>query len=70
MHFLQKTMKNVRKHEEQNLKKQKKKKKNDSFSIRTKLSYYKFFTKTLLVRDVKKTQILINKPVYLGLPIL
>ena len=31
-------------------------------SIRTKLSYTKFFTENLLAREMKKTQILINKP--------
>ena len=30
----------------------------------------KFFTKNLLAIETKKTQILMNKPVYLGLPIL
>ena len=40
------------------------------FSIRTKLSYHKFFTEYLLAKEMKKTQILMNKPVYLGLPVL
>ena len=39
-------------------------------SIRTKLSYTKFFTENLLAREMKKTQILINKAVYLGLSML
>ena len=39
------------------------------FSIRTKLSYTKF-TEKVLVIEIRKTQIPINKPVYLGLSIL
>ena len=41
------------------------------FSIRTKLSYYKVFHRTSISnRNEKKTEILMNKPVYLGLAIL
>ena len=41
------------------------------FSIRTKLSYYKdFHRKSISNRNDKKSEILINKPVYLGLSIL
>ena len=40
------------------------------FVIRIKLSYYKVFHKNLLAVEMKRTQILINKAVYLGLSIL
>ena len=40
------------------------------FSIRTKFSYYKFFHSKFLAIEIKKTQTLMNKPVYLGLSIL
>ena len=53
-----KTMENVRK-------------KKELFSIRTKLSYYKvFYRKFISNRNEKKQQILMNKPVCLGLSIL
>ena len=39
------------------------------FSIRTRLSYSKIFAETLLVIEMKKTQITMKKPVYLGLSI-
>ena len=47
-------------------------KKNELFSIRTKYHTTKFFTEYLLAIEMKKKkmQILINKPVYLGLSIL
>ena len=44
-------------------------KKKELFSIRTKLSY-KFFTEYLLEMLMKKTEKLMNKPVYIGLSIL
>ena len=46
-------------------------KKNELFSIRTKYHTTKFFTEYLLAIEMKKKkmQILINKPVYLGLSI-
>ena len=40
------------------------------FGIRTKLSFYKIFTKNVLAIEMKKTEILMNEPVYLGLSIL
>ena len=40
------------------------------FSIRTKLSYTKKFSGNFLATELKRAQILVNKPVYLGLPIL
>ena len=40
------------------------------FSIRTKLSYFEVFTKKLLAMKMRKTQILMNKDVSLGLSIL
>ena len=45
-------------------------KKKESVSIRTKLSYYKFFHRISVSNKMKKTQILMIKPVYLGLSIL
>ena len=46
------------------------KKRKKLFGIRNKLSYYKDFQRKLAVFRNEKTQILINKPVYLGLSIL
>ena len=40
------------------------------FSIRSKLSYYKCFTENVLAIKMKKSRILMNNPVYLGLSIL
>ena len=40
------------------------------FNIRNKLSYLKFLTENLLTIEIRKTQILMNKPNYLGLSIL
>ena len=40
------------------------------FNIRNKLSYLKFLTENLLAIEIRKTQILMNKPNYLGLSIL
>ena len=40
------------------------------FGIWTKLSYHKNLKKKLLAIEMKKAQILMNKPVYLGLTIL
>ena len=40
------------------------------FNIRNKLSYLKFLTECLLAIEIRKTQILMNKPNYLGLSIL
>ena len=40
------------------------------FSIRTKLSYFEVFTKKLFAMKMRKTQILMNKYVSLGLSIL
>ena len=46
-------------------------KKRKLFGVRTKLSYYKVFhRKCISNRNKKKTEILINKPLYLGLSIL
>ena len=44
--------------------------KKELFSIYTKLPYYKVFHKKLLAIEMRKTEILMNKPVYLGLSIL
>ena len=56
-----KTMENVRKHRDIKL-----------FSIRTNLSFYKVFQITSISNrnEKNKTEILMNKPVYLGLSIL
>ena len=45
-------------------------KKKELFSIRTKLCYRTFFKELLLAIEMKTTEILTNKPVYLGLSIL
>ena len=63
-----KPMENVRKHRDIKLVTIKKKK--ELFRIRTKLSYYKVFHRKLTGNRNKKTEILMNKPVYLGLSIL
>ena len=57
-----KTMENVRKHRNKKDKK--------LFSIRTTCSYYRFFHRKFLAIEMRKTQILMNKPVYLGLSML
>ena len=57
-----KTMENVRKHRNKKDKK--------LFSIRTTFSYYRFFQRKFLAIEMRKTQILMNKPVYLGLSML
>ena len=44
--------------------------KKELFSIRAKLSYNNFFSEKSLFIDMKKTQIITNKSVYLGLSIL
>ena len=60
------TTKNMRKQENISLTKI------ELFSLRTKLSYYKvyFLLENLLAIEMRKTQILMNKSVYLGLSIL
>ena len=40
-------------------------KKNKLFGARTKESYYKVYTENLLAIEIKKTEILMNKPIYL-----
>ena len=63
-----KTMENMRKYRYQTCHNRKKKK---LFGVRTKLSYYKVFHRiSILAIEMKLTQILINKPVYLGLSVL
>ena len=56
-----KTMKNMRKHRGIKL---------ATAEKRTKYHTTKFFTENLLAIEMRKTQILMNKPVYLGLSIL
>ena len=41
-----------------------------NYLVRTKLSHFKVLILDLLAIEMRKTQIFINKPVYLGLPIL
>ena len=63
-----KTMENVRKHRCKTYQNRKKKK---LYGVRTKLSHYKgFHRKSISNRIEKKTEILMNKPAYLGLSIL
>ena len=45
-------------------------KKKKLFDVRTKLSYNKIFSENSLAIEIKKTHILMNKPVCLGLSIL
>ena len=63
-----KTMENVRKHRDINLVTTEKRK---NYLV-SEPNYHttKFFTDHLLVIEMKKTEILMNKPVYLGLSIL
>ena len=61
-----KTMDNVRKHRDIKLVTHNRKKK-ELFCIRTKLSYYKVFHIKFISNRNEKTEILKNKPVYLGL---
>ena len=63
-----KTMENVRKNIDIKTCNNRKKKK--LFGVSTKLSYNKTFSENLLAIQMKKTQILMNKPVYSGLSIL
>ena len=52
-----KTLENIRKHRDIKL---------GLFSIRTKMSCSNFFYKNLLTIEMRKAQILMNKPVHLG----
>ena len=61
-----KTMESMRKHRDINLVKTERRK----TIIRTKLSYYKFFYRNLLAIEMKKSEILMKKPICLGLSIL
>ena len=60
-----KTMESMRKHRDINLVKTERRK----TIIRTKLSYYKFFYRNLLAIEMKKSEILMKKPICLGLSI-
>ena len=66
MQFLEKIMENVRNHTHINHNHTHVK----LFGISTKLSYYIFFTENLLAIEMKKAEILMNKPVHEGLFIL
>ena len=59
-----KTMENIRKHRDIKLITTEKKKK--PLGVRTKLSYYKVFHRNFICYKMRKTQILMNKTVYLG----
>ena len=61
-----KAMENVTKHTNIKLETRKE---NKSFCIRIELSYYKFFNKRFVSKRNHKYQMLINKPIYLGLSI-
>ena len=64
-----KTMENVRKHRD--IKTYSNRKEKKLFNIRTKLSLYEIFHRKFISnRNEKKSQILMNKPVYLRLSIL
>ena len=61
------TMENVRKHRDIELVTTEKRR---NYGITKKLSYYKIFTESLLAKEMKKTDILMDRHVYLGLSIL
>ena len=63
-----KTMENVRKH--RNIKLIATKRKRNYLVSHSNYHTTKFFTKNLLATEMRKTQILMNNPVYLGLSIL
>ena len=68
MQFLEKTMKNVRKH--RNIKLVTTEKRRNYLVSEQNYHTTKFSTENLLAIEMRKTQILMNKPVYLGLSIL
>ena len=63
-----KTMVNVRKH--RNIKLVATEKRRNYLVSEPNYHTLKFFTKHLLAIEMRKTEILMNKPIYLGLPIL
>ena len=63
-----KTIKNIRKYK--NIKLEKTKRRRNYLVWEPNFDTKKFFTENLLVMEMKKTQITLNKPVYLGLSIL
>ena len=63
-----KTMVNVRKH--RNIKLAATEKRRNYLVSEPNYHTLKFFTKNLLAIEMRKTEILMNKPIYLGLPIL
>ena len=62
------TMENVRKH--RNFKLVTKERRKNYLVSEPKYHTTKFFTKTLLAIEMRKTEILMNKPIYLGLSML
>ena len=63
-----KTMENVRKH--RNIKLVTTERRRNYLVLEPNYHTTKFFTENLLVTEMRKTQVLMNKPVYLGLSIL
>ena len=68
MQFLEKTIQNVRKHRDIKLVTTNRRK--NYLVPQPNPHTTKVFTENLLAREMRKTEILINKPVYLGLSIL
>ena len=63
-----KTMKNMRKHRD--IKLVTTERRRNYFVSQPNYHTTKFFTENLLVTEMKKTQLVMNKPVYLGLSVL
>ena len=68
MQFFERLMENVRKH--RNIKLVITERRRNYLVSEPNYHTRKFFTENLLATEMRKTQILMNKPVYLGLPIL
>ena len=68
MHFFGKTMENMRKHRQ--IKTVTAERRRNYLVSESNYHTTKFFTENLLAIEMRKTQILMNKPVYLGLSIL
>ena len=68
MHFFGKTMENMRKHRK--IKIVTAERRRNYLVSESNYHTTKFFTENLLAIEMRKTQILMNKPVYLGLSIL
>ena len=68
MHFFGKTIENMRKHRQ--IKTVTAERRRNYLVSESNYHTTKFFTENLLAIEMRKTQILMNKPVYLGLSIL